>query len=61
MTRPELALEINRLAKTDELVSVMQHAYKYRKSRTWAENDLTKENGWIRFDLKERVYFLKDK
>ena len=61
MTRTGLALEISRLAKNGELVSAMQYAYKHKKSRTWAENQLTEENGWIAMPLDNRVYYLKEK
>ena len=60
MTRKELSNQIETLAGQGKIVSIMQHAYVNRKSRTWAEKDLTPENGWIRFKIEGRKYFLKD-
>ena len=61
MTRNELASNIAQLANNEELVSIMQYAYKHKMSRTWAQNKLTKENGWIKVIIDNRNYYLKDK
>ena len=60
MTRKQFAQQLETLSKTGQLVSIMQHAYTNRKSRTWAEKDLTPENGWIKVKIEGRNYFLKD-
>lgn len=60
MTRKQLAQEIEQLSASGQLVSIMQHAYTHRKSRTWAEKDLTPRNGWIKVKIEGRNYFLKD-
>lgn len=60
MTRKELANLIETLSESGRLVSVQQHAYVHRKSRTWAENDLTLEKGWLKVKIEGRKYFLKD-
>ena len=60
MTRQELANQIETLSNAGQLVSIMQHAYANRKSRTWAEKDLTPRNGWIKVKIEGRSYFLKD-
>ncbi len=60
MTRQQLAQEIKQLSASGQLVSIMQHAYANRKSRTWAENELTPEKGWIKVKIENRNYFLKD-
>ena len=60
MTRQELATQIETLSASGQLVSIMQHAYTHRKSRTWAEKDLIPQNGWIKVKIEGRSYFLKD-
>lgn len=61
MTNSELAKQINQLSKDGKVVSVMQYAYLNRKSRTWAENQLTTENGWLKITIDGRNYYLKEK
>ena len=59
MTRQELATEIISLVKSGELVSVMEYAYNNRKSRTWAEKQLSDESRFIQIPIEHRVYYLK--
>jgi len=61
ISRKELASEINKLAKKNELISVEQYRFLKKKSRSWADNHLTEEEGWFKIKIYNNNYYLKDK